>query len=287
MLPQIDYIEVTHRVAQYVHEHLGEPVTVEILAAEAGVSKFHLNRIFHSVTGFQLGEFVARRRMERAYLLLVKGEDSVLDIALEVGYESHPAFSRAFRKVFGLRPAEVKNEQIERWRIPDTLKRPSPAGVKPDVCGPLDQPLLGFYGQGFVNQSFVELAQDLFGKLHNLLLNYGFRPAELRHFGVALESPWQVEHDQARFFAGVLIEGCEELPGLELYRCAPASWVRVRHRGAHRDIWKTVSRFYADTVIPCGYSLCDQALVQEYRNDPRGTEPAQLETDLYFPLTGG
>lgn len=40
---------------------------IEVLAAMVGVSKYHLNRLFQATTGFQLGEFIQRRRLQHAY----------------------------------------------------------------------------------------------------------------------------------------------------------------------------------------------------------------------------
>ena len=87
-----------------------------------GVSKYHLNRLFQATTGFQLGEFIQRRRLQHAYSLLSAGECSVIDASLAVGYESHSAFSRAFHKAFDCKPNEVRLGTECLWKTPNTLK---------------------------------------------------------------------------------------------------------------------------------------------------------------------
>lgn len=95
------------RTLWYLESHMAGEVTLEGAAADLGVSPFHLSRAFASRTGLPVMRYVWRRRLARAAERLAAGETSVLNAALEAGYGSQEAFTRAFRAEFETTPARV------------------------------------------------------------------------------------------------------------------------------------------------------------------------------------
>ncbi len=87
----------------------GEGDAARTLAArEAGMSDRSFVTWFQAVTGVTFGEYARRRRLDRARVLLGDAGSSVLDIALDSGYRSHEAFTRAFADEFGVTPADYR-----------------------------------------------------------------------------------------------------------------------------------------------------------------------------------
>lgn len=87
---------------------LDEDVSLATLAAETGLSPFHLHRLFVDVAGETPKAYTQRLRLSRAGVLLLTTSQSVLDIALDCGFQSHEVFSRAFRKRFGMTPTAYR-----------------------------------------------------------------------------------------------------------------------------------------------------------------------------------
>lgn len=81
------------------------PVDVAALAVRSGTTEHHLRRMFASLAGMPLSEYVRRRRMSLAAADLVSGGDDLLAIAVRHGYGSTEAFGRAFLAVHGVGPA--------------------------------------------------------------------------------------------------------------------------------------------------------------------------------------
>jgi AraC family transcriptional regulator len=82
--------------------------SVKEIASEAGYSPYHLSRMFRSVTGERLGDFIRRLRLERAAHLL-RGENiSLVEAAVESGYGSPEAFGRAFERAFQQSPLRFR-----------------------------------------------------------------------------------------------------------------------------------------------------------------------------------
>lgn len=94
-------------LARLANDEQGPP-SLEDLAALDGRSKFHLQRLFRASVGETPAQFSRRVRLQRAAAELRAAERSVLDIALDMGFDSHEGFTRAFRSVFGVSPAAYR-----------------------------------------------------------------------------------------------------------------------------------------------------------------------------------
>jgi AraC family transcriptional regulator len=95
-------------ILAHVAAHLGDDVSLESLALETGISPFHLHRVFSTMVGETPKQLTLRLRLGRAAVLLLITGDSVLDIALTCGFQSHEVFSRAFRRRFGMTPSAYR-----------------------------------------------------------------------------------------------------------------------------------------------------------------------------------
>ena len=85
-------------------------VDAEALARQSGTTEYHLRRMFSSLAGMPLSEYIRRRRMALAAAELVSRDDDLLDVAVRYGYGSTEAFGRAFRAVHGVSPGNVRRD---------------------------------------------------------------------------------------------------------------------------------------------------------------------------------
>jgi AraC family transcriptional regulator len=103
-------ISALNRLVELVEEHLAEDFDVHRLARSTGTTEYHLRRMFSSLAGMPLSEYVRRRRMTIAAAEVVRGVDDLLSIAVRHGYGSSEAFGRAFRAVHGAGPSDVRRD---------------------------------------------------------------------------------------------------------------------------------------------------------------------------------
>ncbi|WP_438449182.1 AraC family transcriptional regulator [Gorillibacterium sp. sgz5001074] len=95
----------------YIEARLGEPMTLDELAGEAGFSKYHFHRIFQAGTGETLFGCIQRLRLEKgARLLAASSRKSVTEVALETGFASSSAFARSFKQHFGVTATEWRSK---------------------------------------------------------------------------------------------------------------------------------------------------------------------------------
>ena len=108
-----------HRIAKsflFIEEHLHEPLNLHQIAAASFYAPYHFHRVFKEVTGESVSAYVSRRRLERcASLLLNEIDTPITEIALSFGFSNTSAFSRAFKKRFGVAPSEFRKNAPSKY----------------------------------------------------------------------------------------------------------------------------------------------------------------------------
>ena len=116
-----EYSECIEDVMRYIREHISEPIDRETLASVAGFSVPHFHRVFTAHVGESAIGYVRRMRLERAARKLRMGAVDITEVALAAGYDTHAAFSKAFKQQFGLSPSEFR--QLGCWAATQLLRK--------------------------------------------------------------------------------------------------------------------------------------------------------------------
>jgi AraC family transcriptional regulator len=118
---QSEYISRINKTLDYIDANLGKPLTLEELASVANFSKFHFNRLFHSIAGETPFRFIMRVRMEKAAaLILLNKRESLSEIANKCGFSDIAIFSRNFRSHFGLSASQYRASKSYNSKISQT-----------------------------------------------------------------------------------------------------------------------------------------------------------------------
>lgn len=113
-----EYIKRINAVLQYIEANLDNNLSTEILAGVAMFSPFHFHRIFSTIVGETLNDYIVRKRIERiASILLVGTSDTLSDLAFRYGFNSANTFSKTFKKFYGISPTEFSKKK------PDTFSK--------------------------------------------------------------------------------------------------------------------------------------------------------------------
>lgn len=92
----------------WIADHISGPISLDTMAARAGMSPRHFTRLFRSAFGMTPGRYVERLRLDRARLLLADGEARVQHVARAVGFKDDDTFRRAFERHFDVPPSEYR-----------------------------------------------------------------------------------------------------------------------------------------------------------------------------------
>jgi AraC family transcriptional regulator len=159
-------------------------LTPESLAKHYFTNVADLQKIFQILTNFTIGEYIRNRRLSNASIILQKNDAPILDIAHEIGYETHEAFSKAFKRFHGMSPKEARNENCA-----DKTKYFGPLHIKfsvensPPLVGKIEQyPTMYFVGKIIVvptdNLEYLPIIEHTWkqemrrGKLYDLADEY-------------------------------------------------------------------------------------------------------------------
>lgn len=106
----MDWLNRMNLAVDYIETHLTEKVDYAQVAKQACCSANHFQRMFSFITGVPLSEYIRRRRLTAAAFQLQNTGARVIDLALQYGYESPEAFSRAFAKLHGVSPMSARDK---------------------------------------------------------------------------------------------------------------------------------------------------------------------------------
>jgi AraC family transcriptional regulator len=139
--PPLEASDPLDLVLTHIERHLDAPLSVGALADVAGLSPFHFSRLFTARIGESVMAYVRRRRMLRAAARLGQNPGVETDIeapalialALDCGFESQEAFTRAFRQVLGVTPGRYKRDPRRYQSLAMEKAMNQTPQVKPNV----------------------------------------------------------------------------------------------------------------------------------------------------------
>lgn len=107
-----DWYTAVSRLTAYIEDHIGENPTLTEIARQVGYSPHYCSTIFRSVSGMTIRSYIAARRLSLAAIRLRDSRDPLVQIALEYGFSSQPALTRAFQSAFGIPPCRYRRHPV-------------------------------------------------------------------------------------------------------------------------------------------------------------------------------
>jgi len=248
-------ISALNRLVDLVEENLSEKnlsedFDVEGVARALGTTEHHLRRMFSSLAGMPLSEYVRRRRMTVAAADVVLGHEDLLSIAVRHGYGSTEAFARAFRAVHGAGPGEVRRDGGPLRTQPQLRFRLTVEGSARMDVRIADHPTFRLAGHAarvplIHHGSNPHIEQHIAGlpkEEHPRLKALGdTEPAGLLAVSDDLD-PDRAEGSELTYLHGVALSSRTSIPGdLDIIEVPAGRWAVFRSTGPHpqtlQDTW--------------------------------------------------
>ncbi|WP_030418922.1 AraC family transcriptional regulator [Streptomyces sp. SCSIO 75703] len=235
-------IAALNRLVGLVEDHLAGELDVHEAARSLGTTEYHLRRMFSSLAGMPLSEYVRRRRMTVAAAEVVRGGEPLLDIAVRHGYGSTEAFGRAFRAVHGAAPGDVRRDGGPLRTQPRLRFRLTVEGSTPMHTRVVDRPAFRLIGHAArvplvhegVNPHIRRHVTGLPPGEHDRLKALGDTdPAGLLQVtdGLAPDAP---EGSELTYLHGVAVTGRTPVPDdLDALAVEAGRWAVFRSSGPH------------------------------------------------------
>ena len=104
-------MSIADKALWIIERNSNQQLTLNAIAAACEVSRSHLANAFGTASGWPVMKYLKARRLSEAAKQLANGAPDILTVALEFGYGSHEAFTRAFRDQFGATPEQIRNNR--------------------------------------------------------------------------------------------------------------------------------------------------------------------------------
>ncbi len=106
-------LSTVEKMVKWVEDNLSDNPTLGKMASYVGYSEYYCSSKFHEVTGVTFKEYVLKRKLSLAAKNLLETNDKIIDVALNFGFSSNEAFSRAFCKEYGCSPKKFRVNRPE------------------------------------------------------------------------------------------------------------------------------------------------------------------------------
>ena len=103
---------IVKNCCDYIGVHINEKLSIGDLAERAGYSEYYFSRKFKQEMCYTITEYIMREKIERAKVLLSTTNMSILDISIELSFNSRSYFSDSFQKIAGIAPGEYRKQNI-------------------------------------------------------------------------------------------------------------------------------------------------------------------------------
>lgn len=276
-------------VVAWIEQQLDQPLTLEQIAARAGLSPYHFSRLFTTRMGRSVMAHVRGRRLIRAARRLCDEPDvKLVDLAFDCGFESQEAFTRAFKRLFGVSPGRFRSgfavEPIE-GQYPMTLP---PAQSTSVVCLPGTVAIPAFSVAGPARR-FDEATKAEIPQLWSALIGalpFARQVASSATYGVV--SSADRAEGSFQYMAGVGVEPeCVPPPGFATMEIPAATYAvfRITLNGTalHPQVKQAMAHIWGELIPASGLKLVDGPDFELYdgRFDP---QMAGSVIDFHVPV---
>lgn len=290
----MDYRRALEQAVVYIESHLGDDIKVEEVAKAAGYSYYHLTRQFAATLGESVGSYIKKRRLADAAKKLVYTDRKIIDIAVENGFESPEAFSRAFKAVYKVSPQAYRRNRLDTFvgskerldtGLLDHLARN--VTVHPRIVELPEIKVAGLRGETTLQDiKLRELWEDFrerWGEIPNRTENgRGFGICEACHDNTLYSMNNNVLFTEV---AGTEVDSFDGLPDAFVRKVLPGGRYAVfTHRGTLRMLPQTFDYIWGTWFLTTKEEMDWREDFELYDERFTGYDARDSEIDLYIPV---
>jgi AraC family transcriptional regulator len=282
------------RVLVYIQQNLDGTIELDDLARVAHFSPYYFHRLFRGMVGESVMEHVRRLRLERAAQRLKLSDEPVTQVAFEAGYETHEAFSRAFRAMFDESPTQFREgRRALRFRtVPSNVHfaadgtvedfQTNQDGLAMDVRV-VQVPTMRVAFMRHVGP-FDQVGMT-WGKLMSWAGCQGLLRGRPRILGIVHDDPEVTAPEKLRYDACLVVDTDFRSTGeIGVQEAGGSEFAVTEHRGPYSQLAETYVRLLGHWLPGSAREPKSAPAFEMYLNSPMDTAPPDLLTEIYLPL---
>lgn len=272
-----------------IEEHIEDNLLISELAVQHGFSLYYYSHLFKGITGISPKSYIQGRKLTKSALDLISQETKIIDIAFKYGFGSHESYTRAFHKMFGLKPSTVRrNKSYPRERGVDKL---TPERVQqmshlvqltPEVVTKDSIQLVGisFYYD-------INLKNDLSEPWAHLMSHLGVIKHIIEPYRFYQLQYWFPEQDNESIYSFIAVEVShfEEIPIQLTEKVIPKHrYLKFQHKGLSNQVGYTYQYIYNEFLPNTDYQLPHLFNFEYYGEEHLGPYNPESISDIYIPI---
>jgi len=247
-----------------VESNLRVPLTLETIAERCRVTPSYLTRAFSTATGLSLMRYCRARRLSEAARILALGVPDILSLALDTGYGSHEAFTRAFREHFGVTPETVRDAHTTaNLELTEPIIMDQP--LNPKLADPRIEDRKALLLAGLIKTFAMKDIASIpslwaeFNQIQGAIANTG---PERRYFGASLSFS---EETGCEYMAALEVTHLASVPKDIQTTTIPAAKYAVFTQPGHITLMRpTIMSIWQDWLPGSGYMAAEAPLIEYY-----------------------
>ncbi len=280
-----DYDSRVKRAIRFIEKKLDQPLSLKEVAVAAAISPHHFHRMFVDAVGMTVWRYIQGRRFKRAcYQLAFHHDKSVTEVALDAQYSTPEAFSKAFKKAFGVSPTQFR-------RNPDFLFLSGSISTYKQRNQTMEVDIVNFKRTAIA----VKEHNGPVDRLHETLQQFvawrkasGPSPMVSRTFNIYYDDPELVAANNFRMDIGAELRATLKPNDFGIVKKAiPDLMCAVfRHHGSWDRLGSAMRQFYSGWLPESEYAAGDFPMFVHRINLHPQVAEADLLTDIYLPVKG-
>ena len=281
------------KVTYYIETHLDDELDVLVLAKVAGYSHFHFCRIFKIHMGESTMSYAVRLRLERAASHVALGKKSMIDIALDAGFQTPTGFLKAFKRRFGTTPTNYKSSANVLLKQYEETQMKNVTIVQRDEVNVVFTRELGDYEKSS-SVAWERLSEQMNGLGELFAKNPPSFEMDLGEgngeaLGICHDDP-QITNEKNIRYDAALAWGKKEIAelakyGFETKTVAGGKYAMTEYMGGSEAAEKAWYGLYA-WIEKNGHSFRDEPAFEKYINAWNETDTKKIQTEVYVPIVG-
>lgn len=169
----METITLLNNAIEYIERNLDAELNIDDISKTACSSRYHFQRVFYALTGFTVTQYIRNRRLTLASEELAATDIRVIDIALKYGYENPEAFTKAFKRLHGISPSDLRKLNGKIKAFPKISFQISIKGESEIIYRIVQKEKFKVFGAEFVSTVVNDAAYEEIPKFINKIFENG------------------------------------------------------------------------------------------------------------------
>ena len=282
-----DPLEKLLPVLVHIQANLDGDLSLESLAKRVGLSPFHFHRLFRSAVGETLKQYSQRLRLERAANRLIIHDGTILDVALDSGFQSHETFSRQFKRRFQVTPrgyrqwgrGKLNQSSVSTSQLDQLYKDFELSETTIAQMAQLDVAFIRHVGP------YEAVPERLWHELADWARTIRL-PLDLIFLGIAQDAPGVTPEAKLRFDAAIVVPAPFSPEGAIGHQVlGPAEFAVTTHIGHYSTLPQAYATIVQRVFRLKGYRFAGLPSIELYRTTRVDASHEMNHTDIYIPVS--